>query len=622
MTIWEIQKKSFALLDKPAQQRYLFAVAVQMSLGILDILGVAIAGAIGVLATSSVTKVPPSNLMTAFLEWLHLGKWSYEDIIAIACLVALIFFVLKTFLSLFFSRKSFKFLATQQSRLTSDLVTKVMKSEYAWLREHEPHKLSTAIIFGVQSAVTNSLGQFMLMISELALMILFLLILLFLNPIVAVFTIFYLAAVLLVLRRIIGKKVSEFNGIIGDMQIESQVALSSIFSLFREIRVFQRTKWFEDRLGKLSEKRARNFADDMWIQQVPKYTLEVALLLGVVGLLLAGTLLTNSEETSLILAIFLTAAGRLFPSLLRIQSTIFSLQSRQQYAQMAHDLIDDLDLWRRDSVKNLLQDDVSILVATKEVQNSSSLSDDLDSAILLELDNLSFRYPNAERDVLNNVTFQVSRGERLAIVGPSGGGKSTLCDILLGLLQPTSGSLKVEGSIASAWINENPGKVSYLPQEVSIIEGTFVENICLGIERDQIDWMAFHTAVSKAQLNDVIDQLSEGKETHLGVLGVSLSGGQKQRVGLARALYSVPDILIMDEATSALDAEIEFAVLNALKDLGQQTTLIMIAHRLSAIKSFPRIIYLEEGLILGDGELSQIRKQLPRFDSQLKISGF
>ena len=145
--------------------------------------------------------------------------------------------------------------------------------------------------------------------------------------------------------------------------------------------------------------------------------------------------------------------------------------------------------------------------------------------------------------------------------------------------------------------------------------------MCLGIERADIDWDAFSRATNRAQLSEVIEQMEDGVETDLGVGGSSLSGGQKQRVGLARALYTEPDILIMDEATSALDAETEFEVMNALGDLGHHTTVITIAHRLSSIRKIPRIIYLDSGLVLGDGDLIQIRKKISRFDNQLNLSG-
>ena len=160
-----------------------------------------------------------------------------------------------------------------------------------------------------------------------------------------------------------------------------------------------------------------------------------------------------------------------------------------------------------------------------------------------------------------------------------------------------------------------------MPQEVTLTNGTLLENVCLGIERSEIDLTAFRKAVERAQLSAVIEQLDKGIETNLGVGGTSLSGGQRQRVGLARALYLEPNILIMDEATSALDAVTEFEVISALEDLDLKTTVIIIAHRLSSIRKFPRILYLENGVLLGDGNLSEVREEVPTFDRQLLLSG-
>jgi len=621
VNLWGIQKKSYALLDKRGKRRYLLAVGIQMSLGLFDILGIALAGVIGILAASSLTQAPLSPPIKDALSLFGLSNQNVGNLIIILCIVTLLFFVLKTMLALYFSRRSFRFLAHQQSWITSLLVSKVLNSEYIWLRHQEPHKLSTALILGVSAAITNSLGQFMLMISEMALIVLFLSILVLINPLVAIFTVLYLAVVILILKQLVGKKVAKFNRNLGNMQVESQVHLFSVLKLFREIRIFRRTQWFETRLDGLSEERAQNFASDMWVQQVPKYMLEIAMLVGAAGILVAGKVLTNSEQIVPVLAIYLTAAGRLFPSLLRIQSAVFSLQSRQHYATMAHELLVDLVSVERDSSylvsQNSTKDNRPISINT----NPSETKVKKDASASIELEKVSFRFPNSETEVLKDLNFRIQPGEKVAVVGPSGAGKSTLCDIFLGLLNPTSGEAVIGTQPAATWVDENPGKVSYLPQEVTLTSGTLLENVCLGIERSEIDWDAFSRAARRAQLSEVIEQLIDGIETNLGVGGTSLSGGQKQRVGLARALYTEPDILIMDEATSALDAETEFEVMNALGDLGLHTTVITIAHRLSSIRKFPRIIYLEEGLVLGDGDLTQIRKKIARFDNQLLLSG-
>ncbi len=621
MDLWEIQKKSYALLDKRGKRKYLFAVGIQMSLGLFDILGIALAGVIGVLASSSLTQTPVLPPINDFLSLIGFSNQNEGNLIITLCIVTLFFFVLKTMLALYFSLRSFRFLAHQQSRITSLLLSRVLNSEYIWMRHQEPHKLSTSLILGVSAATTNSLGQFMLMISEMALILLFVLILVLANPLVAVFTVIYLAVVVIMLKQIIGRKVSDFNRNLGDIQIESQVTLFSALRLFREIRVFQRTRWFESRFKELSEDRAQIFARDMWIQQLPKYMLEIAMLVGAASLLVVGRVLTNSEQIVPVLAIYLTAAGRLFPSLLRVQSAVFSLQSRQHYATMAHELLADLASMEPDP--SLLKSQNAFMGNENHSINTIPSEANVKNFAIssVKLEKVSFRFPNSETDVLQDLTFQIQPGERVAIVGPSGAGKSTLCDIFLGLLNPTIGEALIGTQPAATWVINNPGKVSYLPQEVTLTKGTLLENVCLGIERSQIDWGAFSRAIEKAQLIEVIEQLAEGIETNLGVDGTSLSGGQKQRVGLARALYTEPEILIMDEATSALDAEAEFEVMNALEDLGRHTTVITIAHRLSSIRKFPRIIYLERGLILGDGDLTQIRKKIPRFDNQLLLSG-
>jgi ABC-type multidrug transport system fused ATPase/permease subunit len=601
-----IQRNSFALLDKRGKQKYALATAVQMSLGLFDIIGIALAGVIGILASSSLTRSQISPNIQNVLGFVSLDDRSPSSLILILSITALIFFLAKTMLALYFSRKTFKFLAHQQSRISSLLVSKVVNSEYIWLRRQEPHTLSTSLILGVSAATTNTLGQFILLTSEVGLVLLFLLILILVSPGAALFTIIYLAIVIFALKQIVGRKVSDFNRNLGSMQVESQVNFYSVLKLFREIRVFRRMRWFEDRLERLSDERAENFANDMWIQQVPKYTLEVAMLLGVAGLLLGGNIMASPERTIPVLFIYLTAAGRLFPSILRIQACIFSLQSRQHYASMAHELFQvlesvDIDLATSNGVKN----------STNTHKESATI----------QLEGVTFSFPKSDIQVLKNISFSISPGEKVAVVGPSGAGKSTLCDIFLGLLGPSEGLATIGNRPAREWVNENPGKVSYLPQEVTLTNGTLLENVCLGVERSEIDLAAFSKAVGRAQLSAVIEQLEKGIETNLGAGGTSLSGGQRQRVGLARALYSEPDILIMDEATSALDAVTEFEVISALDNLDVKTTVIIIAHRLSSIRKFPRILYLENGVLLGDGDLSQVRQEVPTFDRQLLLSG-
>jgi ABC-type dipeptide/oligopeptide/nickel transport system ATPase component len=345
--------------------------------------------------------------------------------------------------------------------------------------------------------------------------------------------------------------------------------------------------------------------------------LEVALLLGVSGLLLAGRLVADSQEIIPILAIYLAGATRIFPSLLRIQSSIFSLRSYSYLATTAHDLLDTLGLNRSfTSPKEKLNLDVNKQLSATDIEGFKLSSD-----TSITLTNVEFSYPNSESKVVEGITFKIEPGERVAIVGPSGAGKSTLCDIFLGLLQPTFGVVQIGGIAAAKWIEDNVGKISYLPQETTLVTGTFLDNICLGVSSDEVDLKRVQSAVKSAQLDDFLEQLPEGLNTHFGVSGTELSGGQKQRIGIARALYSDPKIILMDEATSALDAETEHAIINILEGLDTNTTVIFIAHRLSSIRNFPRIMYFEDGALKEDGSFDHIRSRVPRFANQIRLLG-
>lgn len=616
MEFWQLQKKSIALLDRQSRQKYTLAIFLQSSLGLLDLMGVLLTGIIGTLASVIFTKIELPKPIESTLEFLHLSQQDPANVMIVLSLVALGFFLVKTALALVFSRKTFRFLSQQQSQISSQLVSKVLNSEYIWLRKQDPHTLSSAMIQGVSAATVNSLGQILLLTAEITLVFLFLLVLIIVNPAIAIFTILYLALVLWALNFFVGEKIARFNRNLTQLRVESQVNLFNSLKLFREIRVMRRTPWFEKNIDKIFTEQSKNFSDDIWIQQIPKYALEVALLLGATGLLLAGRLLTDSHQIIPILAIYMAGAARIFPSLLRIQSSIFSLRSHSYLAKSALDLLNTLELNH-----SVVRPKEGMHLEMSKVLTPTHVDPEFSIDTSISLTGVEFSYPNSDSEVLRGVTFRIEPGERVAIVGPSGAGKSTLCDIFLGLLQPTSGDVQIGANPAAKWIERNVGKISYLPQEITMVTGTFLENICLGVSPDEVDHKRVALAIRRAQLEDFLEQLPDGLSTNFGVSGVELSGGQKQRIGIARALYSDPKIIIMDEATSALDAETEHAIINILAGLDFDTTLIFIAHRLSSIRNFARIMYFEEGILKEDGNFDYVKSKVPRFAKQVSLFG-
>jgi len=224
----------------------------------------------------------------------------------------------------------------------------------------------------------------------------------------------------------------------------------------------------------------------------------------------------------------------------------------------------------------------------------------------ITLDDVSYRYPGAARDSLSDVSLEIPRGSVVGFVGPTGAGKTTIVDVILGLLQPTRGQLLVDGRDAQSQIKEWQNQIGYVPQDVYLMDDTIRHNIAYGLTGDDIDESAIARAVRAAQLEEFVATLPSGLETMVGERGVRLSGGQRQRIGIARALYKNPSVLLLDEATSSLDNETEAAVMGAVEALRGSRTIIIVAHRMSTVRACDRLFVLRNGELVGSGSYESL----------------
>jgi ABC-type multidrug transport system fused ATPase/permease subunit len=234
---------------------------------------------------------------------------------------------------------------------------------------------------------------------------------------------------------------------------------------------------------------------------------------------------------------------------------------------------------------------------------------------LIEVSDLTFQYEAALSPALNNVSLTVKRGEAVGLVGPSGSGKSTLVDILLGLLEPTSGRVLVDGDVIHDNLRGWQDQIGYVPQSIFLTDDTLRRNVAFGLPKNEIDEVAVEAAIRLAQLEDFVASLPDGLDTIVGERGVRLSGGQRQRIGIARALYHNPDVLVLDEATSSLDTETEHGVMQAVQALQGEKTVIIVAHRLSTVEYCNRLYRLENARIVDEGTFSEVTSRtedLPR----------
>ena len=236
----------------------------------------------------------------------------------------------------------------------------------------------------------------------------------------------------------------------------------------------------------------------------------------------------------------------------------------------------------------------------------------------ISISSLNYSYPSSEKLALRNLTLDIPAGSSLGVVGGTGAGKSTFVDILLGLLKPSSGSIKIdEVLLNNSNINSWQGEIGYVPQEIYLVDDTIAANIAFGIPKDKIDYDRVRDCAKLSQLDSFIENsMSSGYESMVGEKGIKLSGGQRQRIGIARALYNHPQVLVFDEATSALDTVTERELMQAIQKLFGTVTIIMIAHRISTVKNCDNIILLEDAEIIASGSYNDLKAN-PQFNKYI-----
>ena len=339
-------------------------------------------------------------------------------------------------------------------------------------------------------------------------------------------------------------------------------------------------------------------------QHIPRFVLETAIITVMMGLTIFFLWNNrNPQEIVAVLSVFGLSGVRLLPSMTRVMNSLAAVRAG---LPSLHVLAKDIEFNLNSRLKNMNE-----LVAMN-FENFSSFN----KAMVLK--NISYAYPDTTEHSIKNLSLEIKRGQSIGFVGSSGAGKTTIIDIILGLLEPTQGKILVDGQNLSEILPLWQKKIGYIPQSIFLSDETIRENIAFGLFEMEIDDEKVAQAVKLANLDVFINGLDKGIYTVVGERGVRLSGGQRQRIGIARALYHNPDILIMDEATAALDNETERAIVSSIDKLAGEKTIIMIAHRLSTIQHCDQIFFMANGRIIDSGTYKELLKKNKEFQSLAK----
>jgi ABC-type multidrug transport system fused ATPase/permease subunit len=337
---------------------------------------------------------------------------------------------------------------------------------------------------------------------------------------------------------------------------------------------------------------------------VGKSVIEVSVLLGAIVLSAIQFLLFDSSRAISSLSIFLVAGTRVAPAVLRIQQGILQIRSNMGIAKATLEMVQDLPKYHAD---------LPVLTGLQ--------TEHIDFSPSIEVRDLKFSYLNSTVNFIDIDRLSIPCGSISALVGPSGAGKTTFVDLILGIFPPASGQISISGLSPVDAIAKWPGALGYVPQNVAICNGSVHENIALGFSTDEVSTDEVWRALELTSLLKWVEGLPDGMNEVLGDYGRKMSGGQRQRLGLARALITHPKLLVLDEATSSLDGQSESEITEALKSLPDENTILVIAHRLSTVIDADQVIYMDEGRILAIGTFDEVRKAVPDFDRQAQLMG-
>lgn len=367
-------------------------------------------------------------------------------------------------------------------------------------------------------------------------------------------------------------------------------SLQNGFGAIKDIKIFNVQNFFTKIFEKSNFGLALMNKKQYVIQQMPRLFIEFITLLCLTFLIIS-TIDSSTNYSSLLptLALFGFAAFRLMPSVYRLMNVLQDLKFNAP-------VITNLSLELENTSKNLDLQNLKI----------NDLNKNLGFETLFELKNINFSYDKSEKFSLENINLSISKGMKVGIIGESGSGKSTLADIILGLIKPENGEMNIDGIDITKNFEYLRKIISYVPQQIYMTDDTILNNIAFGIQRENIDKTNFDFAIKNAQINDYINSLDHKENTKIGEGGVKLSGGQRQRLGIARSLYSNPQIILFDEATSALDMDTESNLMEAIEALSPSKTVIIITHRLSTIKNCDIVYVLDKGKIIKKGTPKEI----------------
>jgi ABC-type multidrug transport system fused ATPase/permease subunit len=611
MTVLRTIRESYSLLSTRHKWMLVVITAVQMATGFLDLAGVLLLGVVSLLSLAAVSGEALPGSIQSVIDRLGWGGVEPVTLAAGLCLGAAAALIAKTVINALLARRTLHFLASRQAALSGQLTAGLLSRPLLEVQAKASQDIAFVLTRGTQAATVGVLGAASSAIADVALLAVLAFGLTAIDPTVTVFAILFFGLLALLLQRSLSRWASRVGHVGTFVDVESYISIQEALASYREVMVSDRRGLYVKRIQRLRWQSASLSADTQFMGSIPKYVFEVGLVVG--ALLLAASQIATKDVIAAvgIVAVFMVAGSRVMPAVMRLQGAELIIRQSEAPASKAFNLARDL--------KSFPAPRASLVSAVEIRKRLEAGYPDFNPTV--KVDGVWLTYRGTEAPAVAGVSFEAPAGASVALVGSTGAGKSTLADIVLGVVDPERGSASIGGLAPALAIARWPGGVAYVPQEVALSNGTVRDNVALGLPRDAIDDDWVWEALERAHLAAFLREARDGLETLIGENGMRISGGQRQRLGVARALFTRPKLLVLDEATSALDAETEQAIAQTMQELEGQVTTVTIAHRLATVRHCDLVLFLEAGQVVGRGTFAEVREQSPAFDHQAKLLG-
>ena len=598
-------KRVMKLFPRKTHKRLLKILVVQLFLGFFDLLGVSLIGVVGALSIAGIQSQQPSSLINELMIFAHLNNLNFQSQVGILASISAAIFVGRTLFSLYFNKRILEVLSHEAQRLSTTQVSVVMRDSITLRDKLSTQQIITNLTTGLDSLVIGYIGNFLMLASDLVILLVISVGLIVVNPVLALFSVIYFVALAYLLHIVLSKKGKKFGRLHDSLSVSTSKLIYASVGAARELNVHGRSGYQAMRISQVRNQSISNLSNMAVLPNIGKYIMESSVIVGAV--LLAGYqfLAQNAVGAVSTLAIFMAAGSRVAPSVLRIQQGLLQISYHIGMSQSTLEMLESSSFRK-----------ISAWVDPSEFSRTHEGFNPV-----VSLRNVEISYPEAKSPALKSVNLEISVGEKVAIVGPTGSGKSTLLDVILGMRSQDAGDVQISHETPEEAIRKWPGAISYVPQDIEVLPGTIRDNLCLGYSSGDIAETHLWSALEVANLASFVRESKFGLDTELGERGVSISGGQKQRLGIARALLTAPKLLILDEATSSLDGKTEYEISEAINALDESITVILVAHRLSTVREMPKVVYLAGGELVATGEFEEIRKMVPDFDEQAQLMG-